>query len=97
MLKKNENVVARRIHGTFFLFDITEHYTDDKCFLYELNETGMFIWTRLDEAGSVEEITALLKNEIIDDIDVGVIREDVLEFIESLKCNGFVYEEDGNG
>lgn len=97
MVKKNENAVARRIHGTFFLFDITEHYTDDKCFLYELNETGMFIWNCLDETGDVERIAELLKNEIVDDIDVGVIREDVLEFTESLRSNGFINEENSNG
>lgn len=60
-IKKNPNIVARKIHGSSFLIDISDNYSGDKCALYEINETGMFIWSNIDRetkrrrAGSIDE------------------------------------------
>lgn len=47
MYVSNEKVVAREIHGSYFLIDITDNYSGDRCALYEINETGMFLWKNL--------------------------------------------------
>jgi len=93
MINKRENVVARKIHDTFFLIDITDNYSDDKCVLYEINESGMFIWNSIDRKKTIDEIAALLKVAIIDDIDYQIIYDDVVDFVNALKAKQFVKEE----
>ena len=36
-ISKKEGIVARTIHGSFFLIDIADNYSGDKCSLYEIN------------------------------------------------------------
>jgi hypothetical protein len=44
---KNENIVARQIHDTYFLINIADNYAHDKCILYQVNEIGYFIWSNI--------------------------------------------------
>ena len=81
-MRKNENIVARKIHGSFFLIDISDNYSGDQCAIYEINETGMFIWEQINGARDIEELVALLKSAVIDDVDPQLLRDDVTEFIE---------------
>lgn len=89
-IKKNENIVARKIHGTHFLIDISDNYSGDKCALYEINETGMFIWKNINGSHTVEELAMLLKKAIVDDVDYQILYDDVVEFIETLATKHFV-------
>ena len=59
LMRKNENIVARKIHGSFFLIDISDNYSGDQCAIYEINETGMFIWEQINGARDIEELVAL--------------------------------------
>lgn len=90
IVKKKENIVARSVHGTSFLIDISDKYSGDKCAIYEMNETGMFLWNNIDGIRSVEDLALLLKAAIIDDIDYQVIYDDVFEFINSIITGKFV-------
>ena len=49
MLIKNGDIILRTIHGSIFLIDISDNYSGDKCALYEINETGKFLWDNIDE------------------------------------------------
>lgn len=89
-IKKNPNIVAREIHGSSFLIDISDNYSGDKCALYEINETGMFLWNNIDGTRSAEELTALLKAAIVDDVDDQTLYEDISEFIDTLIARQFV-------
>mgnify|MGYP004517681993 FL=1 len=89
-IKKNKNIVARKIHGSSFLIDISDNYSGDKCALYEINETGMFIWNNIDGTRSAEELAALLKAAIVDDVDDQKLHEDISEFIDTLIARQFV-------
>lgn len=51
--------------------------------LITVNETGTFIWNKLNSGADTEEITASLAEECNTEPDE--IRNDVLEFIEALK------------
>ena len=90
VIKKNENIVARKVHGSSFLTDISDNYSGDKCAIYEINETGMFIWDNINGTRSIEELVTLLKTVIIDDIDYQILHEDVKEFIDTLIIRQFV-------
>ena len=90
LMRKNENIVARKIHGSFFLIDISDNYSGDQCAIYEINETGMFIWEQINGARDIEELVALLKAAVIDDVDSQLLRDDVTEFIDTLIMKRFV-------
>ena len=90
VIKKNENIVARKVHGSSFLIDISDNYSGDKCAIYEINETGMFIWDNINGTRSIEELVTLLKTVIIDDIDYQILHEDVKVFIDTLIIRQFV-------
>lgn len=90
---RNSNIVARRIHGSFFLIDICDNYSGDRCSLYEINETGMFIWEQIDGKKSIKEIACALKDAIIDEIVFQIIEKDVSEYINSLTKLNFLNEE----
>lgn len=90
MLKKNENIVARQIHGAFFLIDLADHYLDDKCVLYEINETGWFVWNTINGSFTIDEIVSRLKDSVEDDIDYQQIHDDVTDFIRALKSKRFI-------
>lgn len=90
LMRKNKNIVARKIHGSFFLIDISDNYSGDQCAIYEINETGMFIWEQINGARDIEELVALLKAAVIDDVDPQLLRDDVTEFIDTLIMKRFV-------
>ena len=92
MISKSPNIVARKIHNSFFLIDITDNYSGDKCSIYELNNTGMFIWNNINDGCSIDSLARALHEAIIDDVDYNVILNDVQEYINILTSNGFVSE-----
>ena len=97
MLVKNNNIVLRSIHGSYFLIDITDNYKGDKCALYEINETGKFLWDGLDKTDSLKTLTTLFKAALIDEIPYEVLFDDVSDFINDLKDKHFVLEVANNG
>ena len=52
-MKKKKNIILRKIHGATFLINICDNYCGDQCAIYEINETGEFIWNHLDGATSL--------------------------------------------
>lgn len=90
MLKKKEGVVLRNIHNLFYLIDIKCNYYDDKCYLYELNEVGAFLWNNIDKYNTVKTLSRRLLVEIVDDVDANIVEEDVKQYIETLIGEGFV-------
>lgn len=89
---RNENIIARRIHGAFFLIDITDNYSGDKCSIYEINETGMFLWQAISSERTAHDLAMLLLAEIVDDVDYAIVHEDVLSFLVTLCAHGFLLE-----
>lgn len=87
---KNPYIVPRTIHGSFFLVNIGDNYAGDRCALHEVNQTGMFLWEKIDGTRTSADIAALLKNAIVADIDIATIKRDTEEFLISLKELAFV-------
>lgn len=93
MYRRNENIVARKIHKSYFLIDIADNYCGDRCALYEINQTGVFLWENLAEGKTLDELVQLLKAAIIDDVDYQILYSDVEDFIKTLTDKKFVLEE----
>ncbi len=94
MLKRVDNVVMRSIHGSFFLIDITDNYSGDKCALFEINETGKFLWEKLEKKCEKANLVTELQKAIVDEVPEEVLKEDVDEFVEELARMKFVVEAD---
>ena len=97
MFIKNDSVVLRTIHGSIFLIDISDNYSWDKCSLYEINETGKFLWDAVDQNGTVDELVVALQNVIIDEVPREVLLNDVTEYINDLMNKSFILEVAVNG
>lgn len=97
MFIKNDSVVLRTIHGSIFLIDISDNYSGDKCSLYEINETGKFLWDAVDQNGTVDELVVALQNAIIDEVPREVLLNDVTEYINDLMNKSFILEVAVNG
>lgn len=89
-ITRKDNIVCRKIHGSYFLIDISDNYSRDKCSLYEVNQTGMFIWNNIDGDKTIYDLSQLLKNAIIDDIDTEILHNDVSEFVLTLIQKNFL-------
>lgn len=96
-MNKNQEIVCRNIHGTYFLIDLEQNYFDEKCYIYELNSMGYFIWNNIDKFDSVEQFVLHLQSVIADQIPFEILLEDVNAFIICLADEGFVKLEDNDG
>ncbi len=90
MLKCVENIIERQIHDTYFLIDIKQNYLDDKCRLYEINETGSYIWNMLLKGSNVNDIVKSILYEVGDEAGYEEIYSDVTEYIDLLRRAGFL-------
>lgn len=96
-LIKNDDVVLRMIHGSIFLIDISDNYSGDKCALYEINETGKFLWNNIEENSTIDGLVDALQDVIIDEVPRDVLVADVTEYIGDLIDKEFVSEVAANG
>ena len=92
-MTKNPNIVPRKIHGAFFLIDIADNYEGNRCALYELNETGMFLWNHISESSDKASLARELQAAIIDNVEYEIIYDDVSSYVDTLIANGFVLED----
>lgn len=97
MLIKSDNVVLRTVHGSIFLIDISDNYSGDKCALYEINETGKFLWSSIEGSATVDSLATALQAAVIDEVPYDVLFNDVCEYVEDLKSKGFIVEVSANG
>lgn len=97
MLIKSDNVVLRTVHGSIFLIDISHNYFGDKCALYEINETGKFLWNGIEDGTTVDSLATALQAAVIDEVPYEVLFNDVCEYVEDLKSKGFIVEVSANG
>lgn len=86
---RSVDVVDRCIHGTHFLIDLSQNYLDEKCDLFELNETGCFIWSLLD-GRTVGSIAQALYDAVGRTVPFNEIGQDVAAFVVQINALGFV-------
>lgn len=94
IIQTNKNIVARKVHDSYFLIDITDNYTSDKCVLFQIDEIGYFIWNNINGKNTSNDLAKLLKSSVSDDIMYQTILCDVIEFLCELNKKGLIYKED---
>jgi len=81
ILSHSKSIVTRKTGNEYILVPITDNIADMNS-VYTLNETGAFIWDRIDGNRNVEEIIAALTDEY--DIDTESAEKDMFLFIENM-------------
>lgn len=60
--------------------------------MYEINETGKFLWEAIDKNKTIDSLVTTLQNAIVDDVPRNVIQNDVSEYIMDLIDKHFLLE-----
>jgi Coenzyme PQQ synthesis protein D (PqqD) len=81
VLSRSQSVVTRKTGNEYVLVPITNNIADMTS-VYTLNDTGAFIWEKIDGIRSVEEIVFLLTQEY--DVDFEIASKDVFEFADKM-------------
>lgn len=76
--RKKREVVIRKIGGEYILVPVIDDIIEMNC-IYNLNETGAFIWDMIDGNRNVSEI----KNEMLNEFEAESddIRKDLEDFL----------------
>ncbi len=81
IVSQSTSIVTRKTGNEYVLVPITNNIADMNS-VYTLNETGAFIWEKIDGKRDLEEIITALINEY--DIDHNSAESDVFSFIENM-------------
>jgi hypothetical protein len=81
IVSQSASIVTRKTGNEYVLVPITDNIADMNS-VYTLNETGAFIWEKIDGKRNLEEIIAALINEY--EIDRQCAESDVFSFIENM-------------
>lgn len=96
-MKKNPNIVIRKVTPASFLVDITKCYNNRNETLLEIDEMGCMIWNSIHEGSSNETVLhdflELLSDEKTEEF-VCMVRQDVNDFINILILNHCIIGED---
>ena len=86
MLKLKDGFILRQIAGETMV--IPSGGELDLNMMITLNETGRFLWERLQNGTTEEALVAALLEEY--DVDEATARKQVVKFVEKLNGNGFL-------
>ena len=82
-MKINDNFILQEVADEFIVVPVGEA-ADNLCGVIRLNETGAFIWKKLEEENLEEdELVQVVSNEYA--ADIKKIRDDVASFIQQLR------------
>ena len=84
-MKRNEHYYLRNIAETFFLTPSDDIQEDDKKLVF-LNETGVFLWEKLEKNCQIVD----LEDALLDcyNVDKSIAHQHVADFISFLSENG---------
>jgi hypothetical protein len=81
ILSHSKSIVTTRTGNEYVLVPIANNIADMNS-MYTLNETGAFIWERIDGEKSVEDIINEMMNEY--EVDYTTASNDVFSFIDEM-------------
>ena len=93
MIKRNPEIVLRKVGDFYFLIDPHRSYNSENEDIFQTNEIGAAIWNLLKDYCNVSEVYTALLELLTDEVDYDMqeqIQEDIVFFINQLKQNGFV-------
>lgn len=82
VVKPSKDIVPRKTDDEYVLVPVSNNIADmDRVFT--LNETGAFIWEKLDGNLTLKDICLLIQNEF--DVDLETAENDVLSFVKEME------------
>ena len=84
-MKVKENFLLRQVAGSWLVMPIGQEMLDFNGLL-TLNETGAFLWQRLQKGASIEELATALTEEYR--VSLEDARADIKEFCDTLIQKG---------
>lgn len=95
MYKKNKNIVERKILPSYFLVDITKCYNNEYERMFITDEIGIEMWKSVSDGDSFGNVLNKFLDKLADDKNeelVETIKNDLKEYLELLKTQGYIYE-----
>jgi hypothetical protein len=89
VLRRIDDIVDREVAGELFMVPIRGHLADLQE-LFVVNDTGRWLWDRLDGSSSVQELVLGMTAEF--DVDQSEAERDVRAFLSELLEVGLVVE-----
>ena len=86
-MKIKKNFILREVAGTYIVVAVGEAVKNFKSII-NLNGTGAFLWKKLENGATEEELVKEIISEY--QVEEEVAKKDVLAFIQRLKENGLV-------
>ena len=86
MLKLKEGFILREIGGEIMVIPSGDEL--DLNMMITLNETGRFLWERLEEGTTVDNLVSALLDEY--EVEEAVARKNVEAFVEKLNVHNFL-------
>ena len=81
-MKIKKNFILREVAGTNIVVAVGDAVKDFKCII-NLNDTGAFLWKKLESDITEEELVLALTKEY--DVDSETAKKDVFAFVQRLK------------
>lgn len=78
IVKKNENIVFRKIQNEFMLVPVVASAADVES-IFNLNETGAAVWERIDGIKKISDIIEDIKSEY--ESEDRKIEDDIMAFV----------------
>jgi len=78
-IKKNLSSVSTEVEGKTVILNINSGL------YFELNKTGTYLWKKIDEINSVQELIVSAKKEFTEDSDNSKIEEQIKDFLTKCK------------
>ena len=92
-MKRNPYYTLEMINGVPYLLPFGQNIADHKP-SFQLNDTGVFLWNRLSEAETEQQLLELLlMDEVMNETERAEARTDLSEFIHTLISAGVIMEE----
>lgn len=88
-MKINENFLLREVAGQKVVMPVGEA-AEKFSGMIRLNDTGLFLWTKLEEETDEETLLAAMLAEY--EIDEPTARADIHRFVEALRKAGILVE-----
>lgn len=85
-MKLKEGFIVREVAGQIIVLPTGDDL--DLSRMITLNDTGRFLWEKLEQGAEEEELVAALLEEY--DVDKAAASAGVARFIEKLNANGFL-------
>ena len=81
IVKPSPGIVPRKTGDEYVLVPVSNNIADMDS-VYTLNETGAFIWERLDGKSTLAEIISCMQSEF--DVDAKTAKNDLLDFVTEM-------------